>query len=85
MNIETRISSIVKEELRIGLIHTYDSFSKNFGADPEDILHIIDAVEREFVVTFTDKEHFEVDTIADLIKIVKTKDYDQHEKEGSRL
>jgi len=68
-----KITNIVKSSLNCGIISLHDNLHQTYHADAEDIIHIIDDIEREFNIEFSDAEHFSVKCINDIVKIVKSK------------
>ena len=70
------VRSIVKKNLGSGIISDFDEFQKDLFADAEDIIEIIDKVEKKFSVEFTDSEHFKAKSIDDICKILSQKNID---------
>ncbi len=70
------VRSIVKSTLNIGLVSDFDDFQTDRLADPEDIIEIIDEVERIYRVEFSDGEHFRSKSIDTICKILSDKEID---------
>ena len=67
--VKSKIAEIVKHELVIGMAHDTDNLVEVHHADAEDMIQIIDEIEREFGIEFNDKEHFDVKSIKDMTEV----------------
>lgn len=67
------VRAIVKQKLGTGIVSDFSDFRRDLLMDAEDIIYIIEYVENEYQVEFTDSEHFDSKSIDDICKILSTK------------
>ncbi len=72
------ILSIVKQQLSTGVMSVYDNFQNDLLADPEDVMEIIEAVEKKFDIEFNDSEHFKSTSVVAIADIVAKKKPESH-------
>ncbi len=73
-NIETRVKSIIAEQLGVGAddIRQESSFIDDLGADSLDIVELIMAMEEEFDVEIPDEQAEGLRTVKDAIEYINS-------------
>lgn len=73
-NIETRVKSIIAEQLGVGSdeIRQESSFIDDLGADSLDIVELIMAMEEEFDVEIPDDQAESLRTVKDAIEYINS-------------
>lgn len=73
MNIETRVRSIIADQLGLAEddIKPESKFIEDLGADSLDIVELIMAMEEEFQTEIPDEEAEKIRTVGDAIEYVK--------------
>ncbi|MFZ9886818.1 MAG: acyl carrier protein [Myxococcota bacterium] len=73
MNIETRVRSIIADQLGLSEedIQPEKKFIEDLGADSLDIVELIMAMEEEFQTEIPDEEAEKIRTVGDAIEYVK--------------
>ncbi len=73
MNIETRVRSIIADQLGLSEddIKPESKFIEDLGADSLDIVELIMAMEEEFQTEIPDEEAEKIRTVGDAIEYVK--------------
>jgi acyl carrier protein len=73
-NIESKVKSIVAEQLGVGEdeIKPNASFIEDLGADSLDIVELVMAMEEEFEVEIPDEEAENIKTVQDAVNYITT-------------
>jgi acyl carrier protein len=73
-NIESKVKSIVAEQLGVGEdeIKPNASFIEDLGADSLDIVELVMAMEEEFEVEIPDEEAENIKTVGDAVNYINT-------------
>lgn len=75
MSAESKVKEIIAEQLGINEedISPESSLADDLGADSLDIFEVVMALEEEFEIEISDEEVDKIDTVTNLIEIIKTK------------